>query len=85
VVRADVLQIHVLVHPLLATGSLDGHRTPVVLAQEAVSNAITGAVRRDLPSTWRHTWGFKEKELWRETEALGYVDKTGRPPKQSNR
>jgi len=79
--QSRVLQIYVLVHPFLAPGSLDGHRTSVVLAQEAVSNAAAGTIRRDLSSTWGRAWGLEEKELWGETEALGYVDKAGRPPK----
>ena len=39
-----VLQVHVLVDPFLAFGGLNGHRAAIVLAQEAVSDAVGAAV-----------------------------------------
>jgi len=46
------LQFHVLVDPFLAFGGLNGHRAAIVLAQEAVSDAVGAAAWRYLPSAW---------------------------------
>jgi len=42
--KTNILQVHVLVDPFLAFGSLDGHRPSIVPAQETVSVAVGAAV-----------------------------------------
>ena len=43
-VGTNVLQVHIPVDPFLAFGGLNGHRVAIVLAQEAVSDAVGTAV-----------------------------------------